>query len=150
MSGLAAEPELRALNERYFNALDRRDFEAIGDCFAADATSTYLGGHWEMTGRAEILERLEAILEFDATIHAPTTMSFADGDDGPTGEVFAIASIAYRPGGGDQRVMVRGLRYRDRYVADADGWRITHRAQDPLWQYDVAAMTPAIPGQAQR
>lgn len=140
------EPALRALNERYFNAIDRRDFDAIGDCFALDATSVYLGGAWRMEGRAEICQRLEAILEFDSTIHAPTTMSFRVDDAGLHGEVFAIATIAYQAEG-QPRVMVRGLRYRDRYREDPDGWRIVHREQDPLWQYEVQGVTPAIPAQ---
>jgi ketosteroid isomerase-like protein len=141
------EPQLRALEERYFNALDRRDFEAIGDCFASAATSVYLGGDWQMEGRAEIVERLEKILEFESTIHAPATMSFAEEGGEVKGEVFATATIAYRTDG-ESRVMVRGLRYRDRLVEEADGWRIAHREQDPLWQYEIDPVVPAIPGGA--
>ena len=145
MSALAVdEPALRALNERYFNALDRRDFAALGDCFTLDATSVYLGGEWRMQGREEIVSRLDRILDFDSTIHAPTTMSFHADGDAVYGEVFAIATIAYQ-GEGGTHIMVRGLRYRDRYGEKPDGWRIAHREQDPLWQYEVQGVTPAIP-----
>jgi len=140
------EQAIRALSERYFNALDRRDFDALRDCFTAETTAVYLGGEWRMQGRDAVLEKLEAILSFESTIHAPTTMSVWFDGDRVTGEVFAIAYIAFK-GDGVPRMMIRGLRYRDRYVQAEDGWRIAHREQDPLWQYEVAAVAPAIPAQ---
>lgn len=143
---MADRAELRALNERYFNALDRLDFEAIGDCFTADAVAVYLGGDWEMNGREAILERLDALRSFDSSIHLPATMSLSvDGETG-AGEVFAVATLA-SSGDGTKRVIVRGLRYTDRYLRDGGVWRIAHRRQDPMWQYEVPAVTPAIPTQ---
>lgn len=140
------EQALRDLNERYFNALDRLDFDALGACFTEDATAVYLGGDWRMDGREAIVERLEAIRSFDSTLHAPATMSFAVAVAEATGEVFAVANVAVSEDG-VQRLMVRGLRYRDRYALGDGGWRIAHRAQDPLWQYDVATISPSIPAQ---
>jgi ketosteroid isomerase-like protein len=140
------EQAIRALNERYFNALDRVDFDALGDCFTEDTTAVYLGGDWHMQGRSAVLERLGVIRSFDSTIHVLTTMSFAFRDDIVAGEVFAIAYISLSQDG-VPRVMVRGLRYRDRYARETDRWRIAHREQDPLWQYEVNATAPMIPAQ---
>lgn len=140
------ERALRSLNERYFNALDRLDFSAIGDCFTTDAKVVYLGGDWELEGRQEVVDRLGALRDFEATIHTVATMSFLVDDDGLSGEVFAIAHISLLQDG-DPRVMVRGLRYRDRYRRDPDAWRIVARRQDPLWQFDVAGAPPMIPAQ---
>lgn len=42
-------------------------------------------------------------------------------------------------------VMVRGLRYLDRLVRTEGGWRIEHREQEALWQYDVPRVAPHLP-----
>ena len=145
---MAEDSALRALNERYFNALDQLDFEAIGDCFTTDAVASYLGGDWELEGRQAIVERLGALRSFDCSIHVPATMALSLDAGGETGNgvVFAVATLALTQEG-SQRVVVRGLRYTDRYVLDRGTWRIAHRTQDPLWQYEVPAVAPSIPAQ---
>jgi hypothetical protein len=45
---------------------------------------------------------------------------------------------------GPGHVMVRGLRYEDRLVRQADGWRIAHRIHRSLWQYDAEAVSPDL------
>jgi hypothetical protein len=143
---MRGEPELRALNERYFHALDQRDLDAVGECFAEDAVSVYLGGDWEFTGRDALVEGLAVIKSFASTIHVPTTMSFAADGEGATGTVFAIAYIAMGVGEA-AKVVVRGLRYSDRYACEDAVWRISWRRQDPLWQYEVPTVRPEVPGQ---
>lgn len=145
-SGLIPVVQLRALNEAYFSALDRRDFDALGQCFATDTIAEYLGGQWRLKGRAAVVERLRLVATFDGTLHLPGTMSFDGATAAPTGTVFAVASLSVDDGAGTSRVIVRGLRYSDVYVADDGLWRIARRRQDELWQYEMPAVTPAVPG----
>jgi hypothetical protein len=138
--------ELRALNERYFHALDQCDLAAVGGCFTDDAESVYLGGEWILSGRDELVERLAVIRTFASSIHVPTTMSFSSDGDRATGTVYAIAHIAFGDGEAT-RLTVRGLRYCDEYTRHGGTWRIRTRRQDPLWQYEVPTVMPSVPGQ---
>jgi uncharacterized protein (TIGR02246 family) len=138
------EREIRALNERYFNALDRLDFTAVGECFTTDAVAVYLSGEWEMQGREAILDRLQALRGFECSIHTPGTMSVTLDGAVAAGEVFATATLLLLEDAA-QRVMVRGLRYTDRYLQQDGAWRIAHRRQDPLFQFEAPAVPPAIP-----
>jgi hypothetical protein len=143
---MATSEELRALNERYFHALDQCDLAAVGACFTDNAESIYLGGEWILSGREQLVERLQVIRTFASSIHVPTTMSFSSDGDRATGTVYAIAHIAI--GDGDvARLAVRGLRYVDEYTREGGTWRIRTRRQDPLWQYEVPTVPPEIPGQ---
>jgi ketosteroid isomerase-like protein len=142
----ASTQELRALNERYFHALDQRDLSAVGECFTDDAVSIYLGGDWEFTGRDALVERLAVIKTFDSSIHVPTTMSFSVAGHVATGTVYAIAHLALADREAT-RIVVRGLRYVDEYSHDQQVWRISRRRQDPMWQYEVPAVNPEVPGQ---
>jgi hypothetical protein len=139
------EAALRLLNERYFHALDRRDFGLLAECFSRTATASYLGGQWQLEGRDAVVARLEVVLRFSSTLHTLASMSIdLEGDDTASGHVLAIAylSTSDAPGG---RIIVRGLHYRDGYTRAEGSWRIQTREQVPLWQFEADAVPPILP-----
>lgn len=145
-----ADGALRGLNERYFNAVDERDLDAVGACFALDADCVYLGGAWRLSGRRAIMERLSIINTWLSTVHSPATMSFTAGPDGVAGVIYAIAHLITVDDGGSRRITVRGLKYSDRYTRASGEWLIAERRQEALWQYEVPAIPPVLPGQGAR
>jgi ketosteroid isomerase-like protein len=140
------ELAIRELNERYFHALDERDFDGLGACFAEGAVAVYLGGSWRMSGRAAVVEQLRAIGQFAASTHVPTTAATKVQGTDATGVLYAIAHLLHISDG-VQKIFVRGLKYTDRYVADDGTWLIAERRQDPIWQYEAPAMAPNVPVQ---
>jgi ketosteroid isomerase-like protein len=142
----SADDALRALAERYFNALDRHDLPAVGDCFTADTFVVYLGGRWSIQGRDEVIRRLRVIEDYESTIHVPATMSFAVDGDTAAGEIFAVAHLHVEQGE-TALMIVRGLRYSDTYRREAGVWRVHRRHQEPLWQYQAEMVPPAVLGQ---
>ncbi len=131
---------LRALVERYFNALDQRDMEAIRTCFATDAYASFNGGEITLEGRDAIVGDMEFIKTWPSTIHALASAS-VDEERG-TGVVFAVAFVQTTGDDGEQHMLVRGIRYDDRYVQQDGAWRIQRREHRALWQYDAAIQTP--------
>ena len=134
-----AEAAIRSLIERYFNALDRRDFAQLADCFTEDAQTTYLQGAWHCDGRAATVERLLVMRQFPASTHSVGNVVIRTAGDEVRGEVFATAHLLATNG----LVHVRGLRYVDRYVRKGMQWRIASRDHSAIWQYDVPA-APAL------
>jgi len=138
---------LRDLNERYFQAVDERDLDAVGACFALDATCVYLGGAWRLSGRRAIVERLSIINTWLSTVHSPATMSFTVGRQSADGVIYAVAHLMTAGEDGSRRITVRGLKYGDHYTRASGEWLIAERRQEPLWQYEVPAVAAALPGQ---
>jgi ketosteroid isomerase-like protein len=142
-----ADDALRGLNERYFHAVDERDLDAVGACFALDATCVYLGGAWRLSGRRAIMERLSVINTWLSTVHSPATMSFTARQNGAAGVIYAVAHLMTAGDGESRRITVRGLKYSDHYARVSGEWLIAERRQEALWQYEVPAIPAALPGQ---
>ena len=70
-----------------------------------------------------------------------------DGDSA-FGEVYATAYVLIDVGEGP-RVLVRGLRYLDRYVRAGDGWLIGERRHNVDWMFEApASLALALPQRA--
>ena len=137
---LLDELALRALIERYFHALDRRDMDTIGECFATDAHASFNAGDVTLEGREAIVRDFQAINAFPTSIHA-----LASASVDPTrreGVVYAVAYLTTAVDGGESRVMVRGIRYEDRYVQEDGQWRFESRDHYALWQYEAECVPP--------
>ncbi len=133
--------EVREVAERYFWALDRRDFKALESCFAPDVQFDLYDGRVKMRSAAEVVEGLRGVAAHEATHHA-----WSNGDimvDGARATAI-IHAIAYcvQPESEGHRVRVRGLRYEDAYaLGEAGAWRITVRRHVPVWQFDAEAIS---------
>lgn len=139
-------PEIRALLEQYFFAVDARDEALLQACFAADATGHYHRGFATevvLEGAAAIARfLLQRVSMYSHTTHAIANFRVTAAGSGARSVMHAISTCVYTA---DSRILVRGLRYEDELVRGDDGWRIRHRLHVPQWQYDVAAVPPAIP-----
>src|SRR5581483_9870253 len=90
---------------RYAHAVDARDFEAAGECFAPDARATYAGVALEPS-RDAIVRFLRENVTSDASTHMVGGVRITFAADGARTEQTAFA--VHLEGG---RVRMRGLRY---------------------------------------
>ena len=137
---------LRALVERYFNALDRRDLKTIGECFARDAHASFNAGEVILDGREAIVRDFEFINTFPSSIHALASASVDSVER--EGVVYAVAYMQTVDDDGAAQMNVRGIRYDDRYTEEDGRWRFQSRAQRALWQYDAKCVRPWTRGDA--
>jgi ketosteroid isomerase-like protein len=140
------ELALRALVERYFNALDRRDLKTIGECFASDAHASFNAGNVILEGREAIVRDFEFINTFLSSVHALASASVDTARQ--EGIVFAVAYMQTVQGDGEPRLLVRGIRYDDRYIQEDGQWRFQSREHRALWQYDAECVSPWTRGGA--
>lgn len=114
----AADAGIRQLQSRYIDAVWRRDYDAFGDCFTADA-------EWRIAGRT--LRGRQACIDFLAefmplfdrvrmTMQTPI-LSVADGSVTGRTDVFEHNILADR-----SRHITIGTYY-DRFVEDGGRWR---------------------------
>jgi len=124
--------EIRDLAARYFRAADRRDFANLVGCFVAGTTVDY--SDLLPVAAATPIADVAAVIEAAMAEHYGATQHFmgnheceVDGDTA-TAETYCLAVHQYLDptldGGGRP---TSALRYLDRLVRTADGWRIAHR-----------------------
>ncbi len=119
---------------RYSRGIDRRDWETVRSCFAADA---FVEGSRTTAPIDEYLAYLRPSVE-----HYGTTMHFmcnqiveVDGDAGFV-ETYAVAFHwkGVPAGADDPENLVVGVRYHDTMARSGEDWVITHRHVDPDWR----------------
>ncbi|HLG87295.1 MAG TPA: nuclear transport factor 2 family protein [Alphaproteobacteria bacterium] len=143
------EPEqqfrIRGVIERYFNAVDRRDWELLAACFTEDVAFEFnLDTVIEVRGRTALVERMSGMPKPAASNHALSSTSILVEGDEATAVTFATASVVLdRIDGG--RVLVRGLRYDDKLKRVDGAWRIAERRHLPVWQYETVSVPPRAP-----
>ena len=124
---------IRALCERYAQAVDAGDGAAFASVFAQDGhlVSDYGGGETHFNGRDEL-----ALIPDGAKGIADTTMHFignhvADIDgDSATGVTYCMANHLRD----DRSNLVMAVRYFDRYTRGSDGdWLIVDRRVNIAW-----------------
>jgi hypothetical protein len=119
---------------RYAHAIDSRDYEAVGACFAEDAHATYAGNELPRD-RGAIVDFLRRSITSEASTHMVGGVRIAVEGDRATTEQTAFA--AHLEAG---RVRLRGLRYRDRLERRDAGWQIVERVHESIWTADVEAL----------
>lgn len=124
---------IRDVITRYSRGLDRRDFEMVAGCFAADATAKY-SGNVLAPGAHAIVDYVRGLESLPISMHFMGDM-FIDLD-GDTAEVetYCVAYLVDDRVSG-QEVRVRGLRYRDRLARQHHGWVITNRVHTADWMF---------------
>ena len=125
------ELAIRDLAFRYARMVDRRGWSEIPRVFSPDAVFS-VGGR-RMKGCAEIEAGLSRIDRFSATQHCVhNQVTQLDGDQG-TGEFHCVAYHIHEREGVPYKLDM-GIRYEDRYVRNADGWRLAERTLHLIWQ----------------
>jgi ketosteroid isomerase-like protein len=137
---LRDEQALRALVERYFSSVDRRDVPTLVQCFASDAEFSLYDRQVVANGREAIEREFEHVHDLPLSIHSLAN-AWIDVQ-GRKGVVHATAYLKQIDQDGATRILVRGLRYDDEYVQEDGQWRFQSRAHHPLWQYEAESVDP--------
>lgn len=133
---------IRTILERYFHAVDRRDFELLGTCFTDDVDFEFnLETKIEVKGRDALVARFMGMNKPHASSHSMSNTGITVTGNTARSTTFAVVHAVMAPGP-DARVLIRGLRYDDEFVYGTDGWRIRRRRHNPLWQYEAKTVTP--------
>lgn len=137
-----AAADIRAVAERYFFAADTRDAELMLSCFASPFRfELRLNPTIVLTTPDALRRMLRGFAPPAASNHGISNMSIAMTAQGATSVIHATAHLYMDQAG---KVLVRGLRYTDRWVKSGEGWRIADRLHEPRWQYDAPATAPAV------
>jgi uncharacterized protein (TIGR02246 family) len=124
--------EITELLARYAIALDRREFDAVGELFTDDAQATYSGTRLE-PGRAAIVAYLQPLVEVPMTQHVIGLPSITLAGDTATATSYAVVTFVRATEGGDHEAVHRGLSYDDTLVRTTGGWRFEERFHQALW-----------------
>lgn len=117
------------LATRYAHAVDARDESALRSLFAPGATvvvpATITGGASDEVV-TDVAWLLDGVRHFARTRHVVLERQITVDGDTAHGETRGEAHHLYRRGE-QWHDYAMGLRYRDRYVRGAGGWRFTRR-----------------------
>jgi SnoaL-like domain len=119
---------------RYAHAIDRRDFDAAGECFAEDARAIYAGRELPAS-RAAIVDFLRQSVTSEASTHMVGGVSISVKRNRARSEQTAFA-VHLEAG----RVRLRGLRYLDVLERRAGAWQIVERVHEPVWTAEAPAL----------
>ena len=123
---------IEQLLAHYAIACDRRDFEAVADCFTPDGAATYAGERVG-PGRQAFVDYLRPLLDIPMTQHLVGSVSVILDGDTATATSYAAVHVVRPAAAGGHEVVHRGLSYDDRLVRTADGWRFAERVHRVLW-----------------
>ncbi|MFI5041054.1 MAG: nuclear transport factor 2 family protein [Acidimicrobiales bacterium] len=153
--GLSVEDEhaLRGLAAGYATSVDRRDAAGFVSVFTPDGVlrvfepGVYDEPRSVIRGTEKLARVIERISAYDATFHFLGQATYTADGDGATGEVYCTARHLTRSGDSASDFTML-IRYRDRFVRVAGGWRIGDRAVLVDWTVDQTAVPPAPPSGA--
>jgi hypothetical protein len=140
------ELAIRELAFRYARIVDRRVYDEIPEVFTPDCELSGVG--FQMRGHAELDAGLRKIEMYSATQHCVhNQLTRVDGDRA-SGEFYCVAAHIHEREGIAYKLDM-GIRYEDRYVRTAGGWRIAHRVLNLIWQQDLPLdLAPSAPSRA--
>lgn len=134
--------ELRALVERYAQAVDARDFDTVVHLFTEDGVLlSHLNPGTEHTplerrGRDQLHHALETGLSrYRSTTHLIGGHAAELDGDVADGMTVCLAHHLYDLEGGS-RMLVMAIRYEDRYAKHHGLWRFTQRRLRLEWRED--------------
>jgi hypothetical protein len=137
-----ARQEIRAVAELYFFAADTRDAELMIGCFAdAFRFELQLAPTVVVTSADGLRRLLDGFAPPAASNHALSNMRLEIDGDAARSTLHAVAYLSMADSG---KVLVRGLRYTDRWVKQRGEWRIASRLHQPRWQFDAPAVAPKV------
>ena len=144
---LRDESDLRQLLQHYAKGIIEGDRELVLGCFTDDLRLDY--GFTMIEGKAGLREFLFGNEQRDAlpvkglSTAITRTQLFTTlvvSLDESTADLESSGMSAHGGiRGDDSYVVVRSLRYHDRCVRTADGWRIRHRRYTPQWAFEAPA-----------
>jgi hypothetical protein len=140
---------IQDLLSQYFRGLDRSDPSMVKACFTTDVISNYDGRSTLRSSQAKTQHGIDALMnalltfkkhvsgEWKITSHFMGNFQIEfTSDRTAITETYAIAHIVL-PNQPNELVVMRGLRYLDRWRCDTDEWRICERTHTLDWSYSV-------------
>lgn len=124
---------------RYAHCVDRRELEAVADCFTPDAA--YSGSLGEGTIKEALIALRDRMLRYDSTMHLLGNQLIEIDGDRAHSETYAIAHHRINDGG-DLRILAVGVRYDDDLVRRDGRWLICRRVVHMEWERDDAVFLP--------
>lgn len=128
--------EIREGLERYFYAIDAGRYALFNRVFTDDAKADYAGGRLKLEGCRGIMEGMRSVIRGmpkAASNHFITGADIVVRGDTATSDTFGAIFVHKQPKGEPPVLSAMGVRYRDRWVRTARGWRIQYRRHDRLW-----------------
>ncbi len=124
---------------QYFVNVDRRRFDAVKGVFVPGTLVDYsdLMPIGNAVPAEEVVDRIEAAMaeNYSTTLHNMGNHEVVVEGDRARSEIWVVAYHVYSdPSRQQGRLPVAGLRYLDRLVRTADGWRIEHRRATSDWR----------------
>ena len=126
MSCVADEQALLRLAERYAQAVDRRDADALVSVFTEDGIIARPGSVWQGHEKLRgIIARLNTL--YGATFHSVRNQTAVIDGDAAEGETYCVAMHILNSADGQRTRMDMGIRYQDSFVRQDGVWRFGRR-----------------------
>jgi uncharacterized protein (TIGR02246 family) len=123
---IADEQALLHLANRYAQAVDRRDADALAALFTADGGIDRPGSSWRGHEQIRaIVVRLVTL--YASTFHTVRNQAVTIEGDTAEGETYCVAMHMMPPGDRAQKRMDMGIRYQDRFVRENGAWLFARR-----------------------
>jgi hypothetical protein len=132
MRALLDERSINRLALDYAQAVDRLDEPLLRRVFAQDAVLE--GPGWRFEGIEQVCSILPMMREmFVSSWHATHQQTIELAGDEATGEVYCAGRHLQKGSYAENQVVTMVIRYQDRYVRGAEGWRIAWRKEIIDW-----------------
>lgn len=119
---------------RYAHALDARNWDLLGSCFTKDATTDYGEIAGMNDGRDAIVATCRDFLSgLDASHHLIGSVAIDCNGDEATAVCYLQAQHVFKGAQGGDNLLHGGI-YRDRLVRTSEGWKVSHRRLELVWQ----------------
>jgi ketosteroid isomerase-like protein len=132
LTELADRLAIRALVDAYAHCADRRDADGQKALFTDDTHFVvYMEGEGtdasqELNGREALTPVFADLNRYEATTHFNGQSTIAVDGDSATGESYCLAHHLHAEGG-ERKLMVASLRYRDTFVKRDGAWLFAER-----------------------
>lgn len=137
---LSDKLEIQELAYEYAEAIDQKDFDRLDQVFTRDADIDYSAMGGAKGKYPEVKKFLQDSLPmFDQYYHMVANLHIKLEGDTATGRVMCFNPMGLPVPDQAPQMMFLGLFYIDNYVRTADGWRISARAEEHSWDYNVPA-----------
>lgn len=136
----AHRQDIRDLAYRYAQAVDRRNFDALGQLFMPEGL--LLGPQFEMAGREAIVKNMQSLARFKSTLHCVHNQLVDLHGDDAEAETYCIANHIIDTDGVLQK-MDWGIRYLDQLKRHEGEWKIARRELVLEWSQTLPLNLPA-------
>jgi len=133
--------ELQDLVFRYAQLIDAKEIDTLRtEIFTEDAHIDYSAMGGSVGNVDETLEFLKASLTnelFPNTQHLNANVQISVEGDTGTGRIMCFNPMEMQLQGDGKQVFFLGLWYVDEYRRTANGWRISRRAEEKSWAFNL-------------